>query len=108
VYLKELTAVGQKTNEIRDELARALRCNGSICRATFDYTRKSELAERYGKRNDVIPLLLGKEPSRMADLSLFPILFTVSQAAKSMAPNNVLLGLLAGQYAIGPKQRDVP
>jgi hypothetical protein len=101
VHLKELTVSWTK-NALLDELARALRRNGSIYHAALSY-RKSEHTELYSKRNQLLPSLLGKEVSRMTDLSLFPILFTVSQAAKSMAPNTLLVGLLAGQHYIGPK-----
>jgi hypothetical protein len=61
-----------------------------------------ELSNFYGKRNSMIPALLGREASRMAHVSLFPILLTVSKAARSMAPNNMLIAMLTSCHSIGP------
>jgi hypothetical protein len=99
----EVLYVSQSSDVLQDKLARSLRYNGSIHCATFNWRDESELAELYSKRNQVLPSLLGKVASRMADLSLFPFLFTVSQAARSMAPNNMLIGLLTSRHSISPK-----
>jgi hypothetical protein len=99
VHLKELSIC--KTNgELQEKFAQSLRHNGSIRHASLYDT---ELSQLYGKRNHMIPSLLGKDVSRMANLPLFPILFAVSRAARSLAPNNLLIGLLTSRHFIGPR-----
>jgi hypothetical protein len=100
VHLKEIR-VSQVPGVLEGQLVRSLRSNGSIWHAELNWSR-NELAKFYGKRNQLLPSLLGKDASRKADLSLFPILCTVSRVAKSIAPNNIMIGLLAGRHSIGP------
>jgi hypothetical protein len=100
VHLKTLSIC--KTNEeLQEKFAQSLRHNGSIWHARL-HVCDIELSKLYGKRNNMIPALLGRETSRMAHMSLFPILLTVSKAAKSMAPNNMLTAMLTSCHSIGP------
>jgi hypothetical protein len=101
VHLKELR-VNYVPEVLEDQFIHSLRSNGSFWHVELNWSR-SDLLKLYGKRNQLLPSLVGKYASRKANLSLFPIAFTVSQVAKSKAPNSILIGLLAGQHSIGPK-----
>jgi hypothetical protein len=67
----------------------ALKENGSLV-----YTCEG-LTDKYCMRNANLGLLLGRKPMPLDDLSLIPSLFQAAKAAKKMAANMILTGLLS-------------
>jgi hypothetical protein len=128
VHLKELPFQFDRhqQNEISSvDFVRAMRKNGSLCRVSEIYLqskarfptplfRATELQKIriYGQRNQETREML-QNPCLPCDeinigstktpLSMLPILFHVMKPAKRVAPNCVLVGLLACSGTLGPE-----
>jgi hypothetical protein len=132
VHLKELhfNLSRHRQNDVSSvDFVRAMQRNGSLCRiseicflsnATFPTPVFSATELRklriYGQRNQEaqellqIPFLPSDDTSASradALLSLFPMLFHVMKPAQRLAPNCVLVGLLACSSVLGPDHSHV-
>lgn len=72
--------------------------NTEVCRFEVRETHSSELAERMGKRADMVRVMLFTEAYR-EDGSTYPFLFCVYDAKKSKANEKMLKAVLSSEFA---------
>jgi hypothetical protein len=105
--LRELVIFGDGVSFLRTAAFRkALRENGSIISFTVEPSKGTLVDDTvllnlraYGDRNQMVQELLkpidSQSSSSLSSLTLFPSLFCVAQQAPRIAPNVILMGLLA-------------
>jgi hypothetical protein len=80
----------------------AFRQNGSLGKITMRgdskvWSIEKQMLDAYGRRNRLVPQILSNLETDDSMLHVVPILFRLAQHARRMAPNCILLGLLASK-----------